>query len=223
MLPVPQTQETLSGLYGAWRLFRRDPKQAEACFRVDATGFWNSFFAAALVAPGYAILVGLHLAGGGVSADWASTFLIHTEAYVLTWIAFPLAMFYLSAGLQRPERWVPFIVAFNWSKVIQLAIYLPLSVLASIGFGGWKLLVSESVFSLQATEGPPRAAVSTSRSPSLPSESVCTTCGWSIACVTTCRRPLKGTPTVTVLVAVRSVPSVIVYSTVVVPTNASAR
>jgi len=136
MLPVPPAQETLSGLYGAWRLFRRDPQQAEACFRTDAAGFWNSFFAAALVAPGYAILVGLHLSGGGVSADWASTFLIHTEAYVLTWIAFPLAMFYLSAGLQRPERWVPFIVAFNWSKVIQLAIYLPLSLLAAIGFGG---------------------------------------------------------------------------------------
>jgi hypothetical protein len=45
-------------------------------------------------------------------------------------------MFYLSAGLQRPERWVPFVVAFNWSKVIQLVIYLPLSGFAAVGLGG---------------------------------------------------------------------------------------
>ena len=64
MLQAPPAQEILSGLYGAWRLLRRDPQQAEACFRADATGFWNSFFAAVLVAPGYAVLVGLHLAGG---------------------------------------------------------------------------------------------------------------------------------------------------------------
>ena len=133
---VPPAQETLSGLYGAWRLLRRDPQQAEACFRADAEGFWHSFFAAALVAPGYALLVALHLSGVELSADGASIFLIHTEAYVLTWLAFPLATFYLSAGLQRQERWVPFVIALNWSKAVQLAIYLPLSALAATGFGG---------------------------------------------------------------------------------------
>jgi hypothetical protein len=132
---APPASEIAYALYGAWRLLRRDTSAVQH-FRTDAQGFWNSFFAAVIVAPGYAVLVALHLSGGGASADWASTFLIHTETYAITWLAFPLAMFYLSAGLQRPERWVPFVVAFNWSKVIQLVIYLPLSGFAAVGLGG---------------------------------------------------------------------------------------
>jgi hypothetical protein len=136
----PTAVEAAYGLYGAWRLLQRDPG-GTAFFRTDAEGFWNSFFAAVLVAPGYAVLVGLHLASGGATADWASTVLVHALTYAITWLAYPLAMYYITIGLQTPERWVPFVVALNWSKVIQLVIYLPLSLLAAaLGPQGGALL-----------------------------------------------------------------------------------
>jgi hypothetical protein len=132
---APPAPEIAYALYGAVQLLKRDPS-GEGYFRTDAEGFWNSFFAAVLVAPGYAILVALHLGSGGPAADWASTFLIHAETYALTWLVYPLVMFYLTAGLQRPERWVPFVVALNWTKVIQLAIYLPMALIAASGVFG---------------------------------------------------------------------------------------
>jgi hypothetical protein len=132
---APPATEIAYALYGAVRLLKRDPS-GEACFRTDAEGFWNSFFAAVVVAPGYAVLVALHLGSGGPSADWISTFAIHLETYAITWLVYPLAMFYLTAGLQRPERWVPFVVALNWTKVVQMAIYLPMSLIAASGVLG---------------------------------------------------------------------------------------
>lgn len=128
----PALSEIAYGLYGAWRLLRRDP-DGKQVFRNDVEGFWNSFFAAVIVAPGYAVLVGLHINDGGASADLVSTTLIHLEAYAITWLLFPLAMFYLCAGLEREEQWLPFVVALNWSKVLQLVIYLPFSLLAATG------------------------------------------------------------------------------------------
>ncbi len=131
----PALSEIVYGLYGAWRLLRRDPGGVQF-FRTDAEGFWNSFFAAVIVAPGYAVLVGLHLADGGASADALSTVLIHLEAYAITWLAFPVAMHFLCVGLEREEHWVTFVVALNWTKVVQLVLYLPLALLAATGLLG---------------------------------------------------------------------------------------
>jgi len=131
----PALSEIAYGLYGAWRLLRRDPGGMQF-LRADEEGFWNSFFAAVLVAPGYAVLVGLHLADGGPSADAVSTVLIHLEAYAITWIAYPVALHFLCIGLEREERWVAFVVALNWTKVVQLVLYLPLALVANSGLLG---------------------------------------------------------------------------------------
>lgn len=134
----PTLSEIAHGLYGAWRLLKRDP-QGASHFRGDEEGFWNSFFAAVLVAPGYGVLVALHLSDFGPSADAVSTAVIHLEAYALTWLAYPAALHFLCVGLEREERWLGFVVALNWTKVIQLVLYLPLALLAAtdlLGPGG---------------------------------------------------------------------------------------
>ena len=45
-------REVTAALYGSWRLARLDPG-GMAYFNRTVEGFWNSFFAAVIVAPGY--------------------------------------------------------------------------------------------------------------------------------------------------------------------------
>jgi len=126
---IPAAPETARGLYGAWRLLRGD-SGGLAAFDESVDGFWKSFFAAVLTAPGYGLLLALHLGRNPPEADGASVLAIHLLAYVVSWTAFPLVTHYIARGLDREARWVGFVVALNWSKVWQMAIYLPPAVLA---------------------------------------------------------------------------------------------
>ena len=131
----PAAPTVAAALYGAWRLLRFDPDGLQA-FRADAEAFWQSFFAAIIALPGYAILVGLHLGGQDTAADWASTVVLHGLAYVMSWTAFPLITYYASLNMDRAANWIGFVVALNWSKVLQMAIYLPLVLVANTGVFG---------------------------------------------------------------------------------------
>ena len=51
---MPDREEVLGALYGAYRLARIDPA-GMTYFNLSFEGFWRSFFAAVLVAPAYAV------------------------------------------------------------------------------------------------------------------------------------------------------------------------
>ena len=53
---MPDRAEVLRSLYGAYRLAFLD-QSGMAHFNLSVDGFWRSFFAAVLVAPGFAVLV----------------------------------------------------------------------------------------------------------------------------------------------------------------------
>jgi hypothetical protein len=131
---TPTAPQIVAALYGAFRLLRFDPDGLRA-FDVGPTAFWQSFFAAFIAAPGYAILIALHMESAP-SADVVSTGLLHGFAYVISWTAFPLVVFYLAQAMDRAEHWVGFVIAFNWSKVVQMAIYLPLVLASASGVFG---------------------------------------------------------------------------------------
>lgn len=132
---LPSLTEVAYSIYGAWRLLQFD-RRGHDFFEISQRAFWQSFFAAAIVLPGYAVLVLLHLNQGEIAADAVSIALIHLLAYTMNWTAFPLAAYYLAVGLDKEARWVGFVVALNWSKIIQLLIYLPLVGLAASGVAG---------------------------------------------------------------------------------------
>jgi hypothetical protein len=131
----PAAPAVAAALYGAWRLLRFDTDGLQA-FRADAEAFWQSFVAALIALPGYAILVSLHLSGQDTAANWVSTGLLHGFAYVMSWTAFPLITYYAAINMDRAANWVGFVVALNWSKVLQMAIYLPLVLIAHTGVFG---------------------------------------------------------------------------------------
>ncbi|MCG8361408.1 MAG: hypothetical protein MI920_38115 [Kiloniellales bacterium] len=129
----PSVSETFYSLYGAWRLLLFD-RSGWDHFDKSIEGFWKSFFAAVLVAPPTAIMIAVRLSDLDYSAGPLRLLLVECLAYVISWTAFPVIMHALAPGLGRASAYVGFIVAFNWAKVIQTAIYLPIVLLSAAGF-----------------------------------------------------------------------------------------
>lgn len=129
---IPTTREILSAVYGAWTLFKLDPRGLEF-FEDSVPAFWRSFFAAVIVAPGFAILRLIDYAETEVSAGPLAILLVELIAYVVIWAGFPLALHYLARGIDRPERYVLAVVALNWSVVVQIAVSLPVHLIAVSG------------------------------------------------------------------------------------------
>jgi hypothetical protein len=129
---IPTTREILAAIYGAWTLFKLDPRGLEF-FEDSVPAFWRSFFAAVIVAPGFAILRLMDHLESEQSVDPLAAVLLEVIAYVIIWVGFPLALYYLARGLGRPERYVIAVVALNWSVVIQIALSLPVHLIAASG------------------------------------------------------------------------------------------
>jgi hypothetical protein len=120
---IPDQQEIVRSLFGAFRLARLDGR-GMGYFNLSIEGFWRSFFAAAIVAPGYALLVAQKLATWPAAVDPAVAVLIEAAAYALSWIAFPVAAVFLTTLLGLSRNYVSLIVAANWAEVLQFAAFL---------------------------------------------------------------------------------------------------
>lgn len=127
---MPRLAEILASLTGAWALFLFDRRGLER-FNVSAVGFVRSFFAAVLLAPLYlwislvqrdvAAALPLAESGDGLPSQGAVLAAV-AIAYPFYWLAFPLAMVPIARLLDVRDRYVPFIVAFNWSNIIVVVI-----------------------------------------------------------------------------------------------------
>jgi hypothetical protein len=125
---MPDREEVLRSLYGAYRLARLDPS-GMGYFSLTVEGFWRSFFAAVLVAPGYAVLVARELLARPDAYDLGWALLIQVLAYALSWAAFPLAAVVMIRLLGLSGNYVALIVALNWAAVIQVGLFLAALVL----------------------------------------------------------------------------------------------
>ncbi len=129
---MPPLSEIAGGLYGAWRLARLDPAGLKY-FNTTVDGFWRSFFAAILVAPLVIALFYVRYSDGDLFASPLRIAAIETVAYVMAWVAFPVVMVGLSRTLDRENRYITYIVAYNWASVWQNLVFLPIAILIEIG------------------------------------------------------------------------------------------
>lgn len=120
--------DIVGGVFGAWRLARRDPSGL-IWFDDSPNGFWQSFWGPALVLPGFLVLQALD---GVFADDLLLPLTVQLIAYVMGCVAFPLAVAHISDGLQRSHLYMRYIVAYNWSAVIQMALLLPVALLAHL-------------------------------------------------------------------------------------------
>lgn len=125
-------REIIYGIYGAYRLCRFDA-QGLAFFNASREGFWRSFFAAVLIAPAAFLLNVLHLDKDAVQAGLLRAALIVGLAYVILVFAYPVVVYPLCQLLDRERNYIPYVIAYNWAGVIQMALVLPVALLAASG------------------------------------------------------------------------------------------
>lgn len=123
--------EVLLSLYGAWRLFLRDPRGIEWLDN-SIEGYWKSFFCAVVVLPVY-IFWFVMRDGDSVEAGFIRTVTVEGIAYVISWVAWPLIMAYVAPAIDRDQNYIRYIVAYNWSAGIQVGILLIVLIVESSG------------------------------------------------------------------------------------------
>jgi hypothetical protein len=126
---MPRWAELWRALYGAWRLALAD-RRALHYFDLSHRGTWRSFWAAAYCYPFFLLERWLELPAENVgNAGLGHIFLVETIAYVIGWTAFPLAVLALCRWLGREERGFDFITAYNWSIILQTAVFVAIGLL----------------------------------------------------------------------------------------------
>ncbi len=125
-------REAATSLYGAYRLARFDAR-GMTYFETSLAGFWRSFYAAVIVAPVFAVLLLMRYAAGGAAVDGVRFAAVEAIAYVIAWVAFPLVMVSLARVLDREERYLGYIIAYNWAAVLRNAFYMPVVMLGVTG------------------------------------------------------------------------------------------
>jgi hypothetical protein len=111
-------REVQNALQGAFRLACLDPGGLD-CFDRSPVGLWRSFRAILLCYPLFLIFLGAQLAGAGEDVDAVRTVIVDTIAYVIGWVAFPLALVPICDRLGRGEHYIDLVVAYNWSQILQ--------------------------------------------------------------------------------------------------------
>jgi hypothetical protein len=117
----------------ALRVARFD-RQAIAAFDQSFEGFYRSFFGLLLCAPLYILIVAAErrmaldpevampeLARTALPPISATLVTIETLTYLASWLTFPLLMIVVVRLIGATARYVPFIVAYNWTSCIVLA------------------------------------------------------------------------------------------------------
>jgi hypothetical protein len=114
--------EVQTAVVGALRLAIGD-RRGLGLFDTSIDGFWRSFRAAVICYPLYLLLVGLRVAAAQWEASGVAPILIvETIAYVITWVAFPLLILPVARQLRRDDRFLLFMVAYNWSQIPQTVV-----------------------------------------------------------------------------------------------------
>ncbi len=132
---IPSQREIIASLYGSWRLARFD-RTGMAYFDKTVGGFWRSFFAALLVAPLYAVMLGLRYSTDSQTNGPMLYGLIEAISYLISWFAYPVVMLSFTEALNCRNRFIGYMVAYNWSLVLQNCVLVPVAMLGNITFIG---------------------------------------------------------------------------------------
>jgi hypothetical protein len=116
--------EVQAAVGGALRLAVGD-RRGLKFFDASIDGFWRSFRAGLICYPLYLLLVGFRV----TDAQWemsgvAPILVVETIAYVISWVAFPLLILPVSRRFGRGDRFLPFMVAYNWAQIPQTVVFV---------------------------------------------------------------------------------------------------
>ncbi len=122
-MTVPAWTEVQLAVGGALRLACGD-RRGLGFFDTSIDGFWRSFRAALICYPLYLLLLGFRVAAPQWEASGIAPILVvETIAFVISWVAFPLLVLPLARWLGREDRFLAFMVAYNWSQIPQTVLF----------------------------------------------------------------------------------------------------
>ena len=123
-MTVPAWTEAQLAIGGALKLARGDSRGLGS-FDTSLDGFWRSFRAALICYPMYLALLAMRVpAPPWDSAGVIRIVLIESIAFVISWTAFPLLILPLSRAFGRENRFLAFMVVYNWCQVPQTVLFL---------------------------------------------------------------------------------------------------
>ena len=133
-MAAPAWAEARLALAGALRLARGD-RGGFACFDISIDGFWHSFRAALLCYPLYLILLSYPAtprAAASAASEWHGL-VLDSIRYVIAWVAFPLLVLPVADRFGRGDRFLGFMVAYNWCQVPQTALFAVVALAGAAG------------------------------------------------------------------------------------------
>jgi len=102
-------------------------------FDASIEGFWRSFRAALICYPLYLVLLSFRLTVAQLQASSLGRIVaVETIGYAIAWVAFPLLILPLVRLLDRENRFLLFMVAYNWSQVPQTMLFVLLAILGAV-------------------------------------------------------------------------------------------
>jgi len=129
---IPTAREIVTSIRGVFRLALFDARGMEALDRTPL-GAARSFWAAVVVAPFYIALLALRDGENLADVPLGLDLLVQFIAYVVGWTAFPVISRELARVIGRLDDWPAMVSAYNWSAVVQIALQVPVMLLAGSG------------------------------------------------------------------------------------------
>jgi hypothetical protein len=125
-------ESALRSLYGAYRLVLFD-KSGFSYFDTSISGFWRSFTAAFLISPFFFIIIYMDYNTEKIDLPLSKHMSHGISAYALSWLVFPVLMEHLTKRMGCRDKYISFIVAYNWAMVPQYTVFILLLSLGLIG------------------------------------------------------------------------------------------
>jgi hypothetical protein len=145
---MPSFAEMNHAVRGIWRLVHLDARGLDH-FDRSVAGFWRSFHVAVLVLPAYAVLIPANLAMHPPTGGWQRIMAVELLIYIFAWLAYPVIAYEICRLMKRTDEYVGFIVVYNWSSILGVALSLAVaaaitggvprglcSLLLYLGYGG---------------------------------------------------------------------------------------
>ncbi|HEX3953963.1 MAG TPA: hypothetical protein VHW90_10350 [Stellaceae bacterium] len=135
MGPAAWTEMQLA-VGGALRLACGD-RRGMGSFDTSINGFWRSFRAGMICYPLYLVLIGFRVS----AADWSqygapSILVVETISYVISWTLFPLLILPIARWFNHENRFLAFMVVYNWAQIPQTVLAALLGLDISSGLLG---------------------------------------------------------------------------------------
>jgi hypothetical protein len=113
---LPSLSEILKALYGVFLLARLHPN-APDMFDRSVDGFWKSLFAAVLVLPAHVLLTARSAKEAPEVSYGIDDIVADLLIYIIVWLAYPVLIIAVTRVIGRQERFLDYIVPYNWTMV----------------------------------------------------------------------------------------------------------